>query len=107
MDDRNRVSPVRDPWWLTLISCLAGLAIAVGLFLLRHEPLTRPSAAGVLMAIGATGGVVYLGTKVALGLPMRPTSAKSFTTESWLDRGWGLVLQLALVALVGVVLALI
>lgn len=104
-----KTSDPKQPKWLAPVSYLAALPVASAIIVLRDEPWTKGSFAGLVIAACMGVGVVYVSAKNALGLPIwkqEPTGYGSLS-KGWLDRPWGIVLQLAIVGCVGVGLALI
>jgi len=96
-----------EPKWLAPVSYLAALPVVVVLVFLRDEPWTKGSFGGLVLAGVMAGSVVYLSAKKAVGLPLSSKrSPYDRPSDSWLDRGWGIVFQLAIVGCAGAALAL-
>lgn len=97
-----------QPKWMVPLSWLAAAPVAAALLLLRDEPWTKGSFAGLVLASCMGFGVVYVSTKLALGIPLTATKPSPYDLPSigWLDRRWGIVLQLAVIGCIGAILAL-
>ena len=97
-----------QPKWLTPASYVVAVPIIALLMLLRDEPWTKGSFAGLVIAACMGVGVAYVSLKIALKVPVsKPQSPYTLTSNSWLDRGWGIVTQLAIIGCIGAILALL
>ena len=96
-----------QPKWLTPVAYLVALPIVSLLILLRDEPWTKGSLAGLVIAACMGVGVAYLSLKIALKVPgSEPRSPDTLTSKNWLDLGWGIVAQLAAIGCAGATIAL-
>lgn len=97
-----------QPKWLAPLAYVTALPVAAALLLLREEPWTKGSVAGLALATCMAVGVTYVSLKTALGLPVSDPQLSIYgsSNKGWFDRGWGIAIQLSIIGCAGALLAL-
>jgi len=90
-----------------LVGVLTGLPTVVILLSCRPPSWAPLKGLGFLFAVIMSFGVGYGAAKILLKLPLYRSGFRPSPSGSWLDRPWGVVLQMTLLALAGAALFLL
>ena len=100
-----------EPRWLLPVSYTGAVALFVALALLRDEPWTKGSVAGLVLASCLSIGVFRIAGKILLGLHVSPVFYGPPIEDSaqlgWLHRPLGTLLQFIIVTSAAAGVALI
>ena len=90
-----------EPKWLVPLSYCGAILLFVTLALLRDEPWTRGSVAGLVLASALSVGAFRVAGKMALGLHVAPLVYRPPVGEptnlGWLERPAGTLFQFIIV----------
>src|SRR5688572_24180037 len=97
-----------QPKWLAPLAYVTALPVGTVLLLLREEPWTKGSVAGLVLATCMAVGVIHVSLATALGLPLSAPQQSIYGSpnKGWFDHGWGTAIQLTIIGCAGALLAL-